>query len=431
MAGERVRVTAGRQHEGILLQSPDEGLIILKLDSGYNVGINKKGAKVTVLKQATKKAEAQVKKVAARNLPKITILHTGGTIASKVDYETGAVISAFTPQEIIERFPEIEEIASIESKLLRNMWSGDMRFAHYNIMAKAIVQEMKKGVKGIIITHGTDTMGYSAAALSFMVEGLTVPVILVGAQRSSDRGSTDGALNLICAAHFITKTDFTGVALCMHENMNDDACVLLPACKTKKMHSSRRDAFAPVNAKPIAHVTKEGAVTWIDRPVREEKKIKLTLMDEKMKVGIVRFHPNFFAEELEHYKNFDGFVIEGTGLGNGPVDVIDKETKEHDKILKTIATLTKKMPVVMTTQCIFGRIDMDVYAYGRKLQAAGVIGNGTDMLTETAFVKLAWLLSNYPKQVKELYGKNLRGEISERTLIQSEPSHLSYSGDKG
>ena len=431
MAGERVRVTAGRQHEGILLQSPDEGLILLKLDSGYNVGINKKGAKITVLKQATKKTEMKVKKVVAKDLPKITILHTGGTIASKVDYETGAVISAFTPQKILERFPEIEEIASIESKLLRNMWSGDMRFAHYNVMAKAIVQEMKKNVKGIIITHGTDTMGYSAAALSFMVEGLTVPVILVGAQRSSDRGGTDAAVNLACAAHFITKTDFTGVALCMHENMNDDACVILPACKTRKLHSSRRDAFAAVNAQPIARVTKEGAVAWIEKPVYEEKKVKLTLMDEKIKVGIVRFHPNFFAEELEHYKNFDGLVIEGTGLGNGPVDVIDKETKEHDKILKTIATMAKKMPVVMTTQCVFGRIDMDVYAYGRKLQAAGVIGNGTDMLTETAFVKLAWLLSNYPGAVKELYLKNLRGEISERTLIQSEPSRLSHLGDKG
>ena len=198
----------------------------------------------------------------------------------------------------------------------------------------------------------------------------------------------------------------------MHEGIDDEACVILPPCKTKKLHSSRRDAFKAVNVQPIARVTKEGAVTWISRPKESSAEFKLTLMNEKLKVGIVKFHPNFFSAELEHYKTFDGLIIEGTGLGNGPVDVIDKETKEHDKILKTIGQLAKKMPVAMTTQCVFGTIDMNVYAYGRKLQQAGVIGNGTDMLTETAFVKLAWLLSNHKKNVKELYVKNLRGELT-------------------
>lgn len=409
---ERVKVTSGtHEYEGILMPSMKNGILLLKLDNGYNIGIREKGSKIKVLKKLKETKDTHSKVHQNKELPKITILHTGGTIASQVDYETGAVIARFTPEEIIAMFPELQKVAQVDSKLLRNMWSGDMRFAHYNIMAKAVAQDMKK-VKGIIITHGTDTMGYSAAALSFMLEGLQIPVIFVGAQRSSDRGSTDAAVNLVCAAHFITKTDFKGVAICMHEGMDDTSCVILPACKTKKLHSSRRDAFKPVNALPIARVTKEGAVTWISRPEEKAAEFKLTMMNEKLKVGIVRFHPNFFAAELEHYKKFDGLIIEGTGLGNGPVDVIDKETKEHDKILKMIGTLAKKIPVVMTTQCIFGRIDMDVYAYGRKLQQAGVIGNGTNMLTETAFVKLAWLLSNHKKYVKELYMKNLRGELS-------------------
>ena len=408
---ERVRIVSGTHgYEGILLPSMREGILLLKLDNGYNIGIREKGSKVTVLKRV-KEDKVKLSRVQQKKeLPKIIILHTGGTIASRVDYETGAVIARFTPEEIITMFPELQKIANVDSKLLRNMWSGDMRFAHYNIMTKAVAAE--KNVKGIIITHGTDTMGYSAAALSFMLEGLDLAVILVGAQRSSDRGSSDAAVNLVCAAHFITKTDFKGVAICMHEGIDDEACVILPPCKTKKLHSSRRDAFKAVNVHPIARVTKEGAVTWISRPKESSAEFKLTLMNEKLKVGIVKFHPNFFSAELEHYKTFDGLIIEGTGLGNGPVDVIDKETKEHDKILKTIGQLAKKMPVAMTTQCVFGTIDMNVYAYGRKLQQAGVIGNGTDMLTETAFVKLAWLLSNHKKNVKELYVKNLRGELT-------------------
>ena len=420
MAGERVKVTSGKkEYEGILLQSPREGLLILKLESGYNVGINEKGSKVQVLKPAAKKTEMKKGAIIRSSLPKIMILHTGGTIASKVDYETGAVITRFTPEEIIELFPKLHDIASIDSRLLRNMWSGDMRFAHYNIMAKAIAEEIKKGVCGIIITHGTDTMGYTAAGLSFMLEGLNIPVILVGSQRSSDRGSTDAELNLVCAAHFIVKGNFKGVAICMHDTMNDETCVILPSCKTRKMHSSRRDAFKSINAQPVARVTRHGEITWIEKPAfPAAPALSVKFMNEKIKVGMLRFHPNMFAEELEHYKGFDGLVIEGTGLGNGPVDVIDDETKEHEKILKAITILTARMPVVMTTQTVFGRIDMDVYQYGRKLQEAGVIGNGMDMLPETAFVKLSWLLSNYSgAQVKELYVKNLRGEISERTPV--------------
>src|SRR3989344_3217277 len=251
MAGEGVQVPSGKKgYEGILLQSPREGLLILKLESGYNVGINEKGSKVQVLKPAAKKTEMKKGAIIRSPLPKIMILHTGGTIASKVDYETGAVITRFTPEEIIELFPKLHDIASIDSRLLRNMWSGDMRFAHYNIMAKAIAEEIKKGVCGIIITHGTDTMGYTAAGLSFMLEGLNIPVILVGSQRSSDRGSTDAEMNLVCATQFIIKSGFKGVAICMHDTMSDDACVILPACKTRKMHSSRRDAFKSINVEP-------------------------------------------------------------------------------------------------------------------------------------------------------------------------------------
>jgi glutamyl-tRNA(Gln) amidotransferase subunit D len=421
--GQRVIIQHGKKKtEGMLLQSMEKGILLVKLDNGYNIGIKKKGVKVKVVKEKKSRKVRKVRpgKKQKNGLPKITILHTGGTIASQVDYETGGVIARFTPEEILLMFPALREIASIDSRLLRNMWSGDMRFAHYNVMAKAVAAEVKKNVAGVIITHGTDTLGYSAAALSFMLNGIGIPVILVGAQRSSDRGSSDAELNLLCAARFITQGDFHGVAVCMHEKMSDTSCVILPATKTKKLHSSRRDAFKAVNADIIASVTRDGKITWKGKHKKNSGNFRLTLIKENLKIGIQRFHPNMYAQELEAYKNFDGLVLEGTGLGNGPVDVIDKETKEHDKILKTLSVLARKMPVVMTTQTIFGRIQMDVYAYGRKIQAAGVIGNGTDMLTETAFVKLAWLLSNHPHKVREMMIENLHEEISEGTGVNEE-----------
>ncbi|MBS3096655.1 asparaginase, partial [Candidatus Woesearchaeota archaeon] len=182
------------------------------------------------------------------------ILHTGGTIASKVDYRSGGVVAAFSPEDIVSMFPELAEIANIDSELIANMWSDDLRFPHFKLIAKVIEKKLKEGVDGIIIGMGTDNLAVASAALTFIVEQTPVPIILVGAQRSSDRGSSDAGMNLICAAEFIAKTDFAGVAICMHEHSDDKTCAVLPPTKTKKLHSSRRDAFKPVNDTIIARV---------------------------------------------------------------------------------------------------------------------------------------------------------------------------------
>ncbi|MBI2550393.1 Glu-tRNA(Gln) amidotransferase subunit GatD [Candidatus Woesearchaeota archaeon] len=421
-------VTSEETIKGTLLQTPEleKGVVIIKLSSGYNIGISKdKIKKIALLPQQRKeeqieKAVAAAKEKTQRKLPKISILHTGGTIASKVDYRTGGVVARFTPQEILEMFPELKEIAEIDSRLIRNMWSEDMRFAHYNIMAKEAAKEAAKGADGVIITHGTDTLHYSSAALAFALEGIGIPVILVGAQRSSDRGSTDAATNLISAAYFIANSDFAGVAICMHENMSDSSSLILPATKARKMHTSRRDAFRPINSTATARIDYEGrniAFLAKDHPKKDKaRKLQLRLFNEKLKIGILKTHPNMYTEEFAAYQKFDGLVIEGFALGQAPINQVDEFTTEHKRILAAIAALCKKMPVAMASQSIYGRLQMNVYSTARDLQAAGVIGNLSDMTPETTFVKLAWLLSNYKKaEVKELITKNLRGEISERT----------------
>jgi len=421
--GDNVIVdTKDKEVKGILMPVPEsEGeVVILKLESGYNIGIDKKDVKeIKLVKSYSEKKQKTAEIKQNKKLPTVSILHTGGTIASKVDYKTGGVIAKFSPGEIIGMFPELTKIANIKSRKIASMQSEMMRFPHYNIMAKEIEKEIKSGTDGIIITHGTDTMHYSSAALRFILEDLSVPVILVGSQRSSDRGSSDAGLNLISACYFIANSDFADVAICMHENLSDESCLILPALKTRKMHTSRRDAFRPINTTPVARVNfNDKNISFMKKGYskKDNKKLKLKLFNEKIKVGLIKTHTNMFAEEFLAYKNFDGLVVEGTGLGHLPNEETDEYTKENKKIFDSLKEMIKNgLITVMSSQTIYGRIQMNVYTPMRELQEIGVLGHLSDMTPEITFIKLAWLLSNYKKkEVKDLITKNLKGEISER-----------------
>lgn len=392
--------------------------LTIKLDSGYNLVVLKKDLKILTQeenKEANKQKEQAQSKVAKNTLPTIRILNTGGTIASKVDYSTGAVISSFSAHDIHTLFPELQTLANVESELVWNISSEMMRFNHWNILAKAVNQAIKDKVKGVIIGHGTDTLHMSAAALAFALENCPIPVIFVGSQRSSDRPSSDAASNLLCATKFILETHFQGVAICMHETVENDTCAILPATRTRKMHSSRRDAFRAINDKAFATISyPQLTITKHKEYPTTKNPFSLRLFNEKLKIGLCKIHPHMFSEELSVYKNFDGLVLELTGMGHAPTQATDEYNKENANIMKEICELTKKIPVCGAPQTIYGRIDMNVYTPGRELIAAGILGQGCDMTPETAFVKLAWLLSNEPKKVRELYSVSLRGEISSR-----------------
>ncbi|MBU3941075.1 MAG: Glu-tRNA(Gln) amidotransferase subunit GatD [Nanoarchaeota archaeon] len=413
--GDKIEITTKKETLSGLFMPSKENTFILKLDNGYNLGIDKKNIKKAKLLSKYKEKKSKSSKVKQNpKLPKITILHTGGTIASKVDYETGGVIARFSPEELLEMFPELKKIVNLKSRLVSNMWSEDLNFQHYNLLAKEVEKEVKAGADGVIITHGTDTLHYTSSALAFILENLKIPVILVGSQRSSDRGSSDAALNLICACNFIANSKFQDVAICMHSSMEDESCYILPATKSRKLHSSRRDAFKAINTDPIALVDKQGKIEYSQKVKQKKGKLNLRLFKE-VKVGILKAHPNMLSKEVSFYKDYDGLILEGTGLGHFPINKTDSSTTENEKVFTELKKLSKKIPVVMTSQCIFGRINMNVYTTGRKLQEIGVLGNGLDMTTETAFIKLAWLLSNFKKQdVFELISENIQDEINER-----------------
>ena len=425
--GGRIVVKKGKNvFEGMLMPSSAADTISIKMDSGYNigitfekgVGIKKSKAPEPIIIKAEEKFELAERAGSAKAVeqkfdkskPNISILHTGGTIASRVDYRTGGVVSKFSPEDLLAMFPELSQMANIKTRLVFSIMSESMRFSNYQIMAKEIKKEIENGADGVIVAHGTDTMHYSSAALAFMLQNVPVPVILVGAQRSSDRGSTDAAQNLISAAYFIAHSDFAGIAICMHENMSDENCLILPACKTRKMHTSRRDAFRPINSLPWARVNySDNKIEFIknDYP-RKDKKRKTEMktgMEEK--VALVKTTTNTDPSLIDFFvgKRYKGLVLEGTGLGHVP-----------DMLLGALKNAVEKgMVVCMASQTIYGRVNMNVYSPQRDLLNIGVIPC-EDMLPETAFIKLAWLLGNFPaKNAKELVRKNLSGEISERT----------------
>ena len=419
-----IQTKEGDIFNGLVMPSSNKSTICLKLNSGYNLNLDKK--KISKMKNLEKEIkiekETNAKQIINPNLKTITILHTGGTLASKVSYATGAVTPSFKPEELLEMFPELKEIANIKSRLIGNMFSEDMRFSHYNLIAKEIEKEIKEGIDGVIITHGTDTLAFTSCALSFALENLDKPVILVGAQRSSDRPSSDAAFNLICAANFIVKSNFNEVGICIHGKSGDDFCYILPATKTRKMHTSRRDAFKSVNGEIIAKVDKVNMEFFMDYKKKEHKdKLKLKLFNEKIKIGILKAHPNMFAFEIKYYNKFDGLILEGTGLGHFPINFVDNTTKEHQLIYNELKKLCKKIPVIATSQCIFGRINMNVYETGRKMQEAGILGNLSDMTAETAFIKLVWLLSNYKKnEINNLVMHNFRNELNDKLKYEEE-----------
>jgi glutamyl-tRNA(Gln) amidotransferase subunit D len=425
-AGDKVLVIHNQGEEkGILMPSPKKEVVIIKLNSGYNMGFETEKVKeIKLLEKKETPKLIEVKKVKNKDgFKKVTILHCGGTIASKVDYDTGAVKAKFSPEELLEMFPELGDIVNLNSKLIANMLSENMNFSHYNLIAKEIKKEIETGTQGIIITHGTDTLHYTSAALSFILEGLKTPVLLVGAQRSSDRGSSDAFLNLKCAAKFIAETDFAGVAVCMHTTPEDESCAILPGVKVRKMHSSRRDAFKPINTLAYALVNPVGKVKWLNPNYTktENSEIKLRLLHEKLKIGILKSHPQMYHEEIDAYQKFDGILLEGTGLGHFPVEKYDDFTSENEEIYNSLVQLAQKIPTVMTLQTIFGVVNMDVYSPGRKLIDAGVLGSGLDITPETAFIKLAWLLSNYEKKdVKDLWYKDFRGELNKQISYQKD-----------
>lgn len=418
--GDWVRIEKnGTIYEGKVMPSM-EGYITIKMKSGYNAGFSMDKVRVTLLENNGGNAYRAgnngrecrpVKEELSepeKKLPKIAILSTGGTIASKIDYRTGAVTSQFTADDILAAIPELREIADFKGRVISSILSENMDSESWQNLASAVVEEIEAGADGVIVTHGTDTMMYTAAALSFMIE-TPVPIVLVGSQRSADRPSSDNAMNAICAA-LVAISDIAEVSVVMHGTTSDNFCEIHRGTKVRKMHTSRRDAFKSVNSFPIGIVgysTREIEI-FIDYTRRGEKSLKFRPGMEP-KCALVKFTPGADPAILDYYieKGYKGLVLEGTGLGHISTKWIPLIQKATDA----------KIPVIITSQCLNGRICDRVYDTGRDMIKAGAI-EGEDILPEIALVKMMWVLgqtSDFDTAVKML-NENISGEITARTL---------------
>jgi glutamyl-tRNA(Gln) amidotransferase subunit D len=412
-AGDRVRVDrTGETFEGVLLPSSTPDHLVVKLDSGYNVGIDRDDATVDILESAVYDIEDAQTEGESRiefddDLPTISLISTGGTIASTVDYRTGAVTAQFDAEDVLRAVPDLAGLANYRGRVVANILSENMTTDVWQDLATAIHEEIAAGADGVVVMHGTDTMQFSASAMAFMLD-TPVPIVFTGSQRSADRPSSDNVMNAVCAVE-AAKSDCAEVLICMHADASDERCALHRGTRARKNHTSRRDAFSTVGAKPLGEVEYDSREVSYRREYEERideagrENVLDSHPDLETDVELVKFTPGTPPSRLEALSDSAGVVIEGTGLGHVNTDwipVVDDLTDAGT-------------PVVMTSQCIEGRVCDRVYDTGRDLLDAGVI-EGEDLLPGTAKVKLMWVLAN-AESVAETVQTPLAGEIQERS----------------
>jgi len=409
-AGDRVRVErAAQTYEGVLLPSSTPAHLVVKLDGGYNVGIDREEAEVDVLEsdvydvESAQDEQSQSAIEFDDDLPTVSLISTGGTIASTVDYRTGAVTAQFDAEDVLRAVPDLAGMANYRGRVVANILSENMTPAVWQDLARAVHEEIEAGADGVVVMHGTDTMQYTASALAFMLD-TPVPIVFTGSQRSADRPSSDNVMNAVSAVEAAT-SDCAEVLVCMHADESDDRCALHRGTRVRKNHTSRRDAFETVGAKPLGEVDYdidgESTVTF-RREYEERGATDLALHDAvETDVELVKFSPGMDASLLEAAAaDSEGLVIEGTGLGHVNTDWIG--------VIEDL-----DVPVVMTSQCLEGRVCDRVYDTGRDLLDAGVV-EGEDMLPGTAKVKLMWALEN-SDDVADAMQEPLAGEIQQRS----------------
>jgi len=427
--GDLVRVESrGRVYEGILM--PRSGLgdrecLVLKLASGYNVGVRVDGGtRITKVREGEPWRRLPPPPSSPDpSKPLVRLVGTGGTIASRVDYRTGGVHPAFSPEELYSLVPELAGLARLETVEACSVFSEHLTPELWVRIAEKVAEGLNSGARGVVVAHGTDTMGYTSAALSFMLRNLTGPVVLVGAQRSSDRPSTDAHLNLLSAVAVASRSDLGEVCVVMHGSMEDDFCLIHRGTRVRKCHTSRRDAFLSINASPLG-VVRGGEVRMLgeyrrrgEGRVEVDARLEPRVLLLKVTPGMA---PDLLQAALE--RGYRGIVLEGTGLGHAPESLFGALREAGER----------GVPVVMTSQCLWGRVNLNVYSTGRDLLGMGVIP-AEDMLPEVAYVKLMWVLGHTgdPEEVRRLMLQNLAGELSPRSGLGFPEQRVTWPSSSG
>lgn len=435
--GDSVMIeTNNATHIGILIpryEYADANHLVLKLKSGYNIGI--KIGKIKSIKKITEKVDPNIKpdtnykykdyfshentdqNFSQSQLPNLSLLSTGGTISSKIDYRTGGVMAALTAKELNDSIPELTRIANIDPEVVLSEYSENIKPEHWSLIARKVANNILSGkYDGIIVSHGTDTMHYTSAALSFALQNLPIPVVLVGAQRSSDRPSSDASLNLIGACTFATRSKFSGVFVAMHYSISDEVIACHIGTRVRKNHTSRRDAFHSIDVYPFSLIKKdqiEISRQYTDLKFQDRNKNLESMVvrpNFESKVSLLKFYPGFDCRMIDYCVDLGhkAIILEGTGLGH-----INKECFSQIENAVNKGTI-----IFMTSQCIWGRTALTVYDTGRDLLNLGVIPL-SNMTSETALVKAMWCFGNFTeeKEVIKTMTSNIANEFTNRIIV--------------
>lgn len=416
----KIEKSDGAHFEGVLLPRSvhtSDDYLTLKVDTGYNIGtqlpddatIKEIGYRSGDYKIPEKKIEMNP------DLPNVTLLGTGGTVASRLDYRTGAVLPAFTPSELFSAVPELIEICNLTPKTLYKILSENFCTEYWIKTAEAVAKEIESGAEGVIIGHGTDTMAYSGSALSFFFQNLPIPVVIVGSQRSSDRPSSDGPINIINATTLAAYSDLAEVVVVMHGSTSDNYDLIHRAVRVRKMHSARRDTFRTIADTPLGMI-KDRNITFFKNDVRRRGSKEDFHLDTKMdeRVTMLYFYPGMDPDIMDAIidKGYHGVVIIGTGLGHVGKPMYSALERAQEE----------GIPVVITVQPLFGYTHLRVYETGRDMLARGVI-EGRNMLPEAALPKLCWALGHTRdvEEVRKIMETNIAGEMTNRELYSGFP----------
>ncbi|MDH3611617.1 MAG: Glu-tRNA(Gln) amidotransferase subunit GatD [Nitrosopumilus sp.] len=406
--GSSVKIQTDLIYPGIIMpryEHADENHVVIKLNSGYNVGLEiDQIKKIEKLPTNEKIIEEQPRLEKNSSLPKILLLSTGGTIASKVDYRTGAVTPILTADELNSSVPELAKMANIDTEMLFAEYSENITPDHWLQISKKLEEFSSSDYKGIIIAHGTDTMHYTSSFLSFALAGYPIPIAIVGSQRSSDRASSDAAINLIGATQFLVESKTNGVFVIMHHDESDETVACHFGTRVRKNHTSKRNAFQTIGDDPAYIIINDKILQNQKDEYFKKKEFKpKTNLDTK--VALVKYHPGYDPNLLEKIieMGYRAIIFEGTGLGHIGNTIYDVVKKANEKGIF----------LGMTSQCIDGRVRMTVYESGRDLLDLGIIPL-ENMIPEVALVKAMWALGNSKdiEGVKELMLENIASEMS-------------------
>ncbi len=395
---------AGQQLKVVFIKE-DSNELVFKLPSGYNIRLRKSAVKIIQDSSTGGKGQFEMQESAklGSGQRKISLLSTGGTIASRVDYSTGAVKPTKDLGFIRDSVKDISDRMSLSAEIIDSILSENMSPDNWIDIGRKVYRSLEKE-DAIVLLHGTDTMSYTASALSFMFKEQKGPIIMTGSQRSSDRPSSDAFENIEAAIRFSLE-DIGEVGVCMHSSISDGDSTLIRGVRARKMHTSRRDAFQAIGYGMIGTISgKELSL----QNVRKRGDAANIFSDKiNTKAGIYYFNPLSDADDLENFsRGKDAVVIMATGLGH-----------VADRLFPKIRELSDSgKHFLITSQCLYGRVDLDVYASGRRLAQAGAIAL-EDMLPEVALVKSMYVLAHHPEEFARYMLEDLRGEISARSHV--------------